>query len=104
MNDQERVNYLILALTSNNARMFADKIGVSTTSLSKLRNGDRLLANFASKILEGFPQVNEKWLLYGQGDPIKKDVEPDYEAVWEKLCKIEKDMNKILSLLEKYPK
>ena len=70
MNEQERIDYLILALASDNARVFAEKCDINKTSLSKLRNGRFHIPKFADRILNAYPQVNPDWLLYGKGEPM----------------------------------
>lgn len=98
--ESERINYLILALASDNARVFADKCGIHPASLSKLRNGKFHLTKYSGRILSGYPQINRDWLLYGIGEPIKK--KPDEREIAARLGDLEKKVDKILALMEKY--
>ena len=101
MNDQERIDYLILALTANNAKEFARRVGIGTPTLSRLRHGERQLRNYHAKILAAFPQVNEDWLLRGEGEPIKKREEPNYRALITRLGRLEKKVDELIALMEK---
>lgn len=101
MNEQERVDYLILALTANNAKEFARRVGIGTPTLSRLRHGERQLKNYHAKILAAFPQVNEAWLLRGEGDPIRRREEPNYRALIARLGRLEKKLDELIAFMEK---
>ena len=69
MTESERLDYLIKTLEGNNARAFADKIGVNTTILCRIRGGQLRLASKYTKILEAYPMINRSWLETGEGYP-----------------------------------
>lgn len=98
MTPSERIDYLILALASDNAKLFADKCGIHPSSLSKLRSGKFHLPKFTGRILAAYPQVNEEWLLSGVGDPIKKKIS-EKDLVVE-IQNLSAKLNRIIELLE----
>lgn len=52
----------------------ATKIGASVSLVSEIRRGKTKLApHFAKKFIEAF-EINEKWLLFGEGDSIFKNI------------------------------
>ena len=54
----------------------ATKIGASVSLVSEIRRGKTKLApHFAKKFIEAF-EINEKWLLFGEGDSIFKNITP----------------------------
>lgn len=99
MNEQERLNFLILALASDNARHFSRQTGINPSSLSKIKSGKFHLQKFTGRILAAYPQVNEEWLMYGTGEPIKK--KPDKKEIMARLADLEEKVDKLLALMEK---
>ena len=99
MNEQERIEYLILALASDNARHFSRQTGIHPSSLSKIKSGKFHLQKFTGRILAAYPQVNEEWLLYGTGDPIKK--KPDESEITARLAALEEKLDEIIGLMRK---
>lgn len=101
----ERIDYLVKELAGDNARVFAQKIGVQATSVSKWRNGVRKPNRAAmDKILATYPEVRREWLIDGNGKPftgrrIPKDIASE---IMERLDKIEETAKKIVSMLEKF--
>ena len=71
MNEQERIETLIAKAGSG--RKFADLLGSTDASISKLRSGKFRLAVFAEKIALAFPDLNCRWLLTGEGEPFAKE-------------------------------
>ena len=102
MNDQERIDYLILALASGNEKAFAQNCGIHPASLSKLRNGKFHLPRFTGRILRAYPQINPDWLLYGQGEPMKKRLSE--REISARLDDLEKKVDRLLVLMEKVSK
>lgn len=99
MTPEERINYLVLALASDNARLFAQNCGIHPSSLSKLRNGKFHLPKFSARILRAYPQVNPEWLLEGRGEPMKNKVTE--REISAKLDDLEKKVDRLLALVEK---
>lgn len=75
MTEQERVEVLIARVGS--AKELAYRIGVSKSSMSKLRSGKFHLAPYAQRLAEAFPAMNCRWLLTGKGDPFAKEPSDD---------------------------
>ena len=69
MTESERLDYLIKTLEGDNARAFADKIGINTSILSRIRGGQLRLASKYTKVLEAYPMINRSWLETGDGYP-----------------------------------
>lgn len=101
MNEQERLEFLILSLASGNARIFSRETGIHPSSLSKIKSGKFHLGRFTRRILEAYPQINDEWLLNGVGDPMKK--KPNEREINARLDAIEGKVDRLLALLEKVP-
>lgn len=99
MNDQERLEFIILALASGNARNFSRKTGIHPSSISKIKAGTFHLARFVDRILEAYPDVSGDWLRTGEGEPMKK--KPKESEIMAKLDELECKMDRLLALLEK---
>ena len=99
MNEQERLSFLILSLASDNARYFSRMTGIHPSSLSKIKSGKFHLQKFTGRILAAYPQVNEEWLMYGTGEPMKK--KPNQKEIAARLADLEAKVDKILALMEK---
>lgn len=69
MTEAERINYLIGVLENGNGSAFAQKIGVSSPSVSKMRRGVFSIRMKIDSILKAYPSVNRKWLETGEGYP-----------------------------------
>ena len=69
MTEAERLDYMIKMLEGDNARVFAEKIGVTTTILSRIRAGKLRLSGKYAKVLEAYPMINRSWLETGEGYP-----------------------------------
>ena len=101
----ERIDYLVKELAGDNARAFADKVGVPSTSVSKWRRGARVPGRAVlDKILATYPEVRREWLLEGKGRPlmgkrIPKDVA---QELMERLDALGKKMDRILDMMEKF--
>ena len=82
MTSSERVDYLIKTLEGNNAKRFAYKTGINTSSLCHLRKGRAHIANYVDRICQGYPQINREWLTTGVGDSgidIRQKTAQEYE-------------------------
>lgn len=71
MTESDRINYLIDVLAAGSAVRFGEKIGVTKSTITKLRqesypNG---LKGYVDRIIEAFPCVNRVWLQTGEGYP-----------------------------------
>ena len=73
MTEQERI--ALLVRTCGNGRKFAEKVGTTSGSVSKLLSGKFHIDAFAVRIANAFPEVNCRWLLTGEGEPFAKEAE-----------------------------
>lgn len=90
MTEAQRIDYLIKVLEGDNARAFADKIGVSPKTVSYLRHGKTRVGLHADRICAAYPEIRKDWLLVGRGDsgiPQEK-VLSDYESEVERLKRL----------------
>ena len=71
MTEQERIALLVRAC--GNGRKFAEKVGTSSGSVSKLLSGRFHIDAFAVRIATAFPDLNCRWLLTGDGEPFAKE-------------------------------
>ncbi len=67
MKETERIDYLINTLEYGSAKAFARKTGMTESTVSYLRRGMRGMKSAVPKIIAAYPQVNENWLLTGEG-------------------------------------
>ena len=79
MGELERIDALIKK--AGNAASFAQAIGTTESSVSKLRHGVFKLHSFAERIARAFPEVNCRWLLTGEGEPFVEEPKKSEIAV-----------------------
>lgn len=82
MNSSERIDYLIKTLEGNNAKQFADRAGISTSAVSRIRRGFVKLDNYVDRICAAYPAINRRWLMTGSGATgidVKKKSAEEYE-------------------------
>lgn len=74
MNSAERINYIIETLCDGIAQVFCDKTGIGKSQVSLLRSGKLGpdIGPYAGRIARAFPDVNCRWLLTGEGEPLGK--------------------------------
>ena len=99
MKDSERIDYLIKTLSGDNARVFADKCGIRTDTLSRARNGLGRASYLYTKILENCPEVRREWLVDGEGDPFYEDKEKG--EILKKVEALEKEVKRLSRLVER---
>lgn len=64
----------LMTLFNLNQSEFADKIGINQSNLSNILKGIRPCGDgVANKILLSFPDINDKWLLFGIGEMLKTE-------------------------------
>jgi len=96
MTGAERVDHLIKTLEGNNAKRFADRTGINTSSLCHLRKGRSRLDNYVDRICLAYPQVNREWLVSGLGNSgidIRQKTSEEYEREIRRL----NDLVRVLS-------
>lgn len=69
MTEAERIEYLITTLESGSGQKFANRVGLSAASLSRIRKGDYGIRLKINAILKAYPQVRREWLDTGEGYP-----------------------------------
>ncbi len=99
MEEAQRLDYLINALSGGNAKNFAEKTGIRPDSLSRARNGRNRPSFYFERILKAFPDVNREWLYSGLGEPLLSEKEKN--EVLSRLKNLENEVNYLSKLLEK---
>lgn len=95
MTERERLDYLIDNLESGVAKRFADKIGISLPTVSRIRSGELRLAPRVDSILRAYPRVSRHWLETGEGYPGDLNV----ELVTERLSAIIAEKDRTITIL-----
>ena len=98
MKDHERIDYLIRVLENNNARMFADKAGIRTDTLSRVRNGLANASLVYTKILSAYPSVRRDWLIGDDGVPFVEMQEKG--EILQKVEALEKEVRRLTKVIE----
>lgn len=68
----ERIEVLCMALGISR-RKFAEVIGENPSTIASIVRGTNPSANIICSILDQYPELNERWLLMGEGSIWKKD-------------------------------
>jgi len=68
----ERIEVLCMALGISR-RKFAEVIGENPSTIASIVRGTNPSANIICSILDHYPELNERWLLMGEGSLWKKD-------------------------------
>jgi transcriptional regulator with XRE-family HTH domain len=69
MTEIERIEYLIKVLEGGSGYKFAQKVGMSNASISRIRKGDYGIRLKIDAIIKAYPQINREWLETGEGYP-----------------------------------
>lgn len=83
---KERLKFLI---TRSSKEQFSTKTGISHRRIDQLLEGQEPVIGELTQILGGFPEVIEKWLLTGEGVPVRDSSEllarlSDYSDICER--------------------
>ena len=70
MTEPQRIDYLVSVLEGGNAKAFANKAGMHQQTVTGLRQGKYHIDKYVTKILAAYPDVDDKWLVTGDGDPL----------------------------------
>ena len=68
----ERIEVLCMALGISR-RKFAEVIGENPSTIASIVRGTNPSANIICSILDQYPELNERWLLMGEGSIWEKD-------------------------------
>lgn len=99
MNEHERIDLLVKMLEGDNAKVFASKTGIPESSLCRLRRGQGRPASYYERITAAYPQVRNKWLYSGIGEPLKEKNEKG--EVLQKIESLEREVKKLAALVGK---
>jgi hypothetical protein len=72
----ERLSFLIEQLAGGVQARFAERVGVPTGTIGDIMGKKKAKPGFelTGKILQAYPEVNERWLLTGEGEMLKSDI------------------------------
>ena len=98
MTDAQRIDYLVSVLEGGNAKAVADKAGIHQQSVTGLRQGRYRVDRFVARILAAYPDVDDKWLVTGDGEPLRS-VREKGEAL-RKVESLEKEIVRLSGLVE----
>lgn len=72
----ERLNFLIERLANGIQARFAERVGVPTGTIGDILGKKKSKPGFelTGKILQAYPEVNERWLITGEGEMLKSDI------------------------------
>lgn len=99
MTEPQRIDYLVSALEGGNAKAFANKAGMHQQTVTGLRQGKYHIDKYVTKILAAYPDVDDKWLVTGDGDPLVSIREKG--EVLRKLEALEKEIGRLTKLVER---
>ena len=90
MTIKDRV-YSFIREANISVRQFEQTVGLSNGAVAKMGNSTR--RSVLDKIVSAFPQINQVWLLTGEGDMIRKDFQNEVEDISpEERRKIDRDL------------
>ena len=102
MTESQRIDYLVSVLEGGNAKAFANKCGMHQQAVSMLRQGKGRIDTYVSRILSAYPDVDDKWLVTGEGEPL--------HSIWEKgevlrkVESLEREIRRLARMIEKMGK
>lgn len=99
MTEAQRIDYLVAVLEGGNAKAFAEKAGLNQQAVTNLRQGKYRIDRFVSRIAAAYPDVEETWLVTGDGDPLRS-IREKGEAL-RKVESLEKEVRRLARLIEK---
>ena len=98
MTDAQRIDYLVAVLEGGNAKAFADKAGMHQQTVTGLRQGKYKVDKFVARILAAYPDVEDKWLVTGEGEPLRTVREKG--AALRKVEALESEVARLSGLIE----
>lgn len=100
MTESERIEFLIKYLEGGSGQRFADRIGVSHASVSRMRNGGYGIRLKIESILHAYPAVNRRWLETGEGYPGDLTVDLVKAHYQERIEKADKVIDHLMRRIE----
>lgn len=102
MTEPQRIDYLVSTLEGGNAKAFANKAGMHQQTVTGLRQGKYHIDKYVTKILAAYPDVDDKWLVTGDGDPLVSIREKG--EVLRKLETLEMEVKRLAKMVESIAK
>ena len=104
MDTAQRIDFLVKALAFDNAKLFAEKVGVPPTSVSKWRHGARNPSyGMLERILAAYPEVRPEWLHDGKGMPMARRgtgrVDVGLADLQRRLGELERKMDEMIAMM-----
>ncbi len=65
---------LLCSVLELSKRKFAEKVNIKASTLSSIVNGSSPSSDIISAVVNNYPELNERWLLIGEGPIWKKDL------------------------------
>ncbi len=79
-----------------NQKEFADKTGVSESSIKKYEKGSSMPGGeFFIGLVQNFPDINIRWLLTGQGEMFLQSSEKPSPGLEERVFALEKELKEL---------
>jgi hypothetical protein len=100
MTEAERIDFIINALEGGNGSAFAQRIGISTPSASKMRRGIFSIRLKIDAILKAYPSINRTWLETGAGYPGDLTVDIVKAHYEEKIARKERMIDHLMRRIE----
>lgn len=98
MTDAQRIDYIVTVLEGGNAKAFADKAGMHQQTVTCIRHGKYKVDKFVARILAAYPDIEDKWLVTGEGEPLRS-VREKGEAL-RKVEALESEVARLSGLVE----
>lgn len=79
----ERLNFLIERLANGVQARFAERVGVPTGTIGDILGKKKSKPGFelTGKILQAYPEVNERWLITGEGEMLKPEISDSIQEI-----------------------
>lgn len=100
MTEPERLNFLIKNLESGSGQKFAQRVGMSTTALYRMRKGDYSIRLKIDDITATYPAINRHWLETGEGYPGDLSADLVKSHLEKKIKRQEEIIDKLLSRID----
>ena len=99
MTDAQRTDYLVSVLEGGNARAFAERAGMNQQAVTNLRKGRYRLDRYVTRILDAYPDVEERWLVTGEGEPLRSVRERG--ELLSRMASLEREVRMLTRAVEK---
>lgn len=100
MTEAERIEYLIKHLEGGSGQKFAERVGISTTAIHRIRKGDYGIRLKIDAILRAYPAINRRWLETGEGYPGDLTIDLVKAHYQERIEKADKVIDHLMRRIE----